>query len=170
VATYMDSTEVQRHHVRYQVTYSIGLDNIDNMATKRRRLCHSDLFISQLINRHTHTHPFNRPLSGTTEVSRYQKVKPTWILLKQETVSGNGINWAIFKSAPRSRQKTTPVPNHSVFLQAGCPSCRPTNSVKALKATQLIDRAERKFFTQIQLSQHCLNSHLPSSHLPYSRY
>ena len=29
---------------------------------------------------------------------------------------------------------TTPVPRHSVFLQAGCPSCRPTNSVKALKA------------------------------------
>jgi len=24
--------------------------------------------------------------------------------------------------------------HHSVFLQAGCPSCRPTNSVKALKA------------------------------------
>jgi len=23
------------------------------------------------------------------------------------------------------------------FLQAGCPSCRPANSVKALKATQL---------------------------------
>jgi len=27
-----------------------------------------------------------------------------------------------------------PAPHHSVFLQAGCPSCRPTNSVKALKA------------------------------------
>jgi len=24
------------------------------------------------------------------------------------------------------------------FLQAGCPSCRPTNSVKALKALQLM--------------------------------
>jgi len=24
------------------------------------------------------------------------------------------------------------------FLQAGCPSCRPTNSVKALKAIQLV--------------------------------
>jgi len=24
--------------------------------------------------------------------------------------------------------------HHSVFLQAGCPSCRPTNSIKALKA------------------------------------
>jgi len=29
---------------------------------------------------------------------------------------------------------TTPAHHHSVFLQAGCPSCRPTNSVKALKA------------------------------------
>jgi len=28
-----------------------------------------------------------------------------------------------------------PVPHHSGFLQAGCPSCRPTNSVKALKAS-----------------------------------
>jgi len=27
-----------------------------------------------------------------------------------------------------------PAPHHSVFLQAGCPSCRLTNSVKALKA------------------------------------
>jgi len=27
-----------------------------------------------------------------------------------------------------------PAPHHSVFLQAGCPSCHPTNSVKALKA------------------------------------
>ena len=32
------------------------------------------------------------------------------------------------------RQTTTPSPYHSCFLQAGCPSCRPTNSVKALKA------------------------------------
>ena len=60
-----------------------------------------------------------------------------WILLKQETVSGSGIRWAICKSAPRSRQITTPAPHHSVFLQAGCPSCRPTNRVKALKAKAL---------------------------------
>ena len=63
-----------------------------------------------------------------------RKVKPIWILLKQETVSGSGISWAICKSAPRSRQITMPVPHHSVFLQAGCSSCRPTNSVEALKA------------------------------------
>jgi len=31
----------------------------------------------------THTHPFNGPLSRTTQVSRYQRGKPIWILLKQ---------------------------------------------------------------------------------------
>jgi len=30
-----------------------------------------------------------------------------------------------------------PVPHHSSFLQAGCPSCRPTNNIKALKAQAL---------------------------------
>ena len=63
-----------------------------------------------------------------------RKVKPIWILLEQETVSGSGISWAMYKSAPRSRQITTQAPHHSVFLQAGCPSCRHTNSVEALKA------------------------------------
>jgi len=49
-------------------------------------------------------------------------------------VSGSGISWAICKSGPCSRQITTPAPHHLVFLQARCPSYRPTNSVKALKA------------------------------------
>ena len=44
-----------------------------------------------------------------------RKVKPIWILLKQETVSGSGISWAICKSAPRSRQITMPTPHRSVF-------------------------------------------------------
>ena len=82
----------------------------------------------------TRTHPFNSPLSRTTWVSRYQKGKPICILLKQETASGIGISWAVCKSAPCSRQITTPAPHHWVFLQAKCPSCRPTNSIKALKA------------------------------------
>jgi len=66
----------------------------------------------------THTYPFNSPLSGTT-----------WILLKQETVSGSGISWAIWKSAPRSRQITTPAPHHSVFYRADAfPASQPTAS------------------------------------------
>jgi len=49
-------------------------------------------------------------------------------------MSGSGISWAICKSAPQPGQITTPAPHHSVFFQAGCPSCHPTNNVKALKA------------------------------------
>ena len=46
-----------------------------------------------------------------------RKVKPTCILLKEETVSGSGIIWAICNHA-----STPPL----TFLQAGCPSCHPT--------------------------------------------
>ena len=72
------------------------------------------------------------PFSGLPRWASTRKVKPIWILLKQETVSGSGNSWDICKSAPCSRQITTPAPHHSVFLQFF--SCRPTNSVKALKA------------------------------------
>jgi len=64
---------------------------------------------------HTHTHPFDGPFSRTTWVSRYQKGKTNLDLLKQETVSGSGISWAVCKRAPRSRLITTPAPHHSVF-------------------------------------------------------
>ena len=63
----------------------------------------------------THTHTFNGPFSGTTQVSQYQKGKTICISLKQETVSGSGISWAICKSAPHSRQITMPAPHCSVF-------------------------------------------------------
>ena len=83
----------------------------------------------------THTHTCLTALCpGLPRWAGTRKVKPVWILLKQETMSGSGISCAICKSAPRSRQITMPAPHHSVFLQAGYPSCHPTNSVKALKA------------------------------------
>ena len=97
------------------------------------------LFITLLtLSKHwikqTHTHTrLTAIFPGLPRWASTRKVKPIWILLKQE-VSGSGNSWAICKSAPCSRQITTPTPHHSVFLQAGCPSCRPTNSVKALKA------------------------------------
>jgi len=44
-------------------------------------------------------------------------------------VSGNGISWAICKSAPRSRQITTPAPHHSVFYRPDAlPVAQPTVS------------------------------------------
>ena len=82
--------------------------------------CHISVILTN-----THKHTFNGPLPGTIRVSRYQKGKPVWILMKQETVSGSGISWAICKSAPRSRQITTPAPHHSVFYR---PDALPTAS------------------------------------------
>ena len=63
----------------------------------------------------THTHPFNGSFPGLPRWAGTRKVKPIWILLKQETVSGSSISWDICKSAPRSRQITTSAPHHSVF-------------------------------------------------------
>jgi len=83
----------------------------------------------QVSNQVTHTRPLNGPSSRTTQVSRYQKGKPMWILLKQGTVSGSGISWAICKSAPRSRQIAMPAPHHSVFYRPDAlPADQPTAS------------------------------------------
>ena len=60
-------------------------------------------------------------------------------------MSGSGICWTICKCAPHSRQINTPAPHHSVFLQAGCPSCHPTNSVKALKAIHSIQQSNHLY-------------------------
>ena len=65
-------------------------------------------------NTHTRLTALYPGLPGSAGI---RKVKPIWILLKQETVSGSGIRWAICKSAPRSSQITTPAPHHSVFYR-----------------------------------------------------
>ena len=69
-----------------------------------------------IFSTHTHTHTRLTVLfPGLPGWAGTRKVKPIRILLKQETVSSSGISWAICKSAPRSRQITTPAPHHSVF-------------------------------------------------------
>jgi len=74
-------------------------------------------------------HPFNGPFPGLAGWAGTRKVKIIWILLKQETVSGSGISWAIYKSALRSRQITMPAPNHSVFYRPDAlPAAQPTAS------------------------------------------
>jgi len=62
----------------------------------------------------THTHTYTRLTAlfpGLPRWASTRKVKPIWIFY-----------WS------------TLAPHHSVFVQARCPSCCPTNSVKALKA------------------------------------
>jgi len=82
---------------------------------------------------HAHTHTFNCPLFGTTQVSRYQKGKTN---LDFTEARDSEWQWhqlghmQICTSLQTNNHTSTPTVS---FLQAGCPSCRPTNSVKALK-------------------------------------
>ena len=58
---------------------------------------------------------------------RYQKGKTKLDFTEARDSEWQWHQLGIRKSAPRSRLITTPAPHHSVFLQAGCPSCHPTN-------------------------------------------
>jgi len=78
---------------------------------------------------YTHTHTrLTALLPGPPRWAGTRKVKPVGILLKQETVSGSGISWAVCKSAPRSRQTTTPAPHHCFYRPDALPAAQPTAS------------------------------------------
>jgi len=91
-----------------------------------------------LINRQqTHTHPFNVPFSGSTQVSQYQKGKTNL-----DFTEARDSEWQWHQLGHMQVCTLLHTDNHAStpplsFLQAGCRSCRPTNSVKALKAIAL---------------------------------
>ena len=81
----------------------------------------------------TYTHPFNGPLSGTTQVSQYQRGKTNL-----DFTEARDSEWQWHQLGHMQVCTSLQTDNHAStpplsFLQAGCPSCRPTNSVKALK-------------------------------------
>ena len=94
---------------------------------------------------HTHTHarththtPFNGPLSRTTWVSWYQKGKTSL-----DFTGARDSEWQWHQLGHMQVCTSLQTDNHAStpplsFLQAGCPS-RPTNSVKALKASTILD-------------------------------
>ena len=84
--------------------------------------------------KHTHTHTFNGPLSRTTWVSQYQKGKTNL-----DFTEARDSEWQYNPLGQMQVCTSLQTDNHAStpplsFLQAGCPSCHPTNSVKALKA------------------------------------
>ena len=82
-------------------------------------------------NLHAHTHPFNGPFSGTTRVSRYQKGKTNldFTEARDSEWQWHQLGRMQVCTSLQHRSSTPPLK----FLQAGCPPCRPTNSVKAQK-------------------------------------
>jgi len=94
-------------------------------------------------------------LNGTSAQNRpfqcqagTRKVKPIWILLKQETVSGSGISWDIRKSAPRSRQITMPAPHSPVF----------TGRMPFLPPNQQCQSTENKFQSKLRHKASCCST------------
>ena len=97
---------------------------------------------------YVHTHPHIRLtalFSGSTWVSRYQKGKTN---LDFTEASDSEWQWhqlghmQVCTSLQTDNHASTPLLS---FLQAGCPSCHPTNSVKALKAQSTEPVPCRKF-------------------------
>jgi len=75
-----------------------------------------------------HTHTFSGPFSGTTRVSQNRKGKTNL-----DFTEARDSEWQCHQLG--RVQVCTLL--HSVFLQAGCHSCHPTNSIEALKALWL---------------------------------
>ena len=85
--------------------------------------------------KHRYTHPFNGPFSGTTQVSWYQKGKTNL-----DFTEARDSEWQWHQLGHMQVCVSLQTDNHAstpplkFFLLAGCPSCHPANSVKALKA------------------------------------
>ena len=88
------------------------------------------VFITVIIitnNTRLQQHPYNGPLSGTSWVSQYGKGKTVWIYRDSEW---QWHPYANLHLAPDRQPRQHPTTR---FLQARCPSCRPTNIMKVLK-------------------------------------
>ena len=95
---------------------------------------HDNISFGQLV---TPPPPFNGLFSRTTWVSRYQKGKTNL-----DFTGARDSEWQRHQLGHMQVCTSLQTDNHAStpplsFLQAGCPSCRPTNSVKALKAFNL---------------------------------
>ena len=103
---------------------------------------------------HTHTHPFNGPFPGLPRSAGIRKVKTIRILVKQETVSGSGVSWAICNYAPRSRKTTTPAPHHSVFFTGRMPFLPPNQQCQSTEGTKLPLCTRTQCFYMYTLANH----------------
>ena len=93
----------------------------------------------KIVNTRTHTEPFycssgicpGPPGWAGTRKVKPGRLKPIWIYWSKQqwvAVASAGL-YASLHLIPDNHANIPPLS----FLQAGCPSCRPTNSVKALK-------------------------------------
>ena len=122
------------------VAISIAFSYIITCTNNILSLCCIPLYCSCILpvaSWQTHTHTRLTALfPGLLRWAGTKKVKQILILVKQKTVSGSGISssagqYASLHLAPDWQPHRHPT---TLFSRAVCLSCRPTHSVKALKA------------------------------------
>jgi len=124
-----DNTELNDHQPQVTsdgvYTYVLTVNTIISQPNAETVCFH---LVILAVQTHTHTR-LTALCPGLPGWADTRKVKPIWILLKQETVSDSGISWAICKSAHHSRQITMPAPHLSVFYRMDAlPAAQPTVS------------------------------------------
>jgi len=99
-------------------------------STAHWKLCALAMSIWCWRHTHTHTHPFNGPMPGTTQVSQYQKGKTNL-----DFAEARDSEWQWHQLGYMQVCTSLQTDNHAStpplsFLQTGCPSCCPNNSIK----------------------------------------
>ena len=96
------------------------------------------------------THPFNGSLSGTAQVSRYQKGKTN---LDFTEARDREWQWhQLGQMQVCTSLQTASIPSLEFFT---LPAAQPTNSVKALKAAKLCEAKHSKQTTAVCNQPHC---------------
>ena len=122
---------------------------------------------------HPHTHPFSSPLSGTTQVSRYQKGKTN-----VDFTEARDSEWQWHQLGHVQVCTSLQTDNHAGtpplrFLQAGRLSCHPNNSVKALKekSIHISNKLESTNINQSRRRVSCTHCHCTTAveKLPHSQ-
>ena len=132
-----ESQNQDRHSHRPAAEYEARRVSGMLIRTGSTLLCIANESVPKLVINNTITttlHSFNGPLSGTTQVSQYQKGKTNL-----DFTEARDSEWQWHQLGHMQVCNSLQTDNHASSpplssLWAGCRSCRPTNSVKALKA------------------------------------
>ena len=124
---------------RYALQHKINIKNLKpHLLTIRpgngAGLYSKEKISGEEISKEKLLQPFNGLFSRTTWVSQYQKGKTNldFTGARDSELQWHQLGHMQACTSPQTDNHASTPPLS--FLQAGCPSCRPTNSVKALKA------------------------------------
>ena len=104
--------------------------------------CNSRIISTTVVYTHT-------PVQGLPRWPGMRKVKPSWILLNFTEATDSEWQWhqlghmQVCTSLQTDNHASTPPLS---FLQAGCPSCRPTTNVESTEGFSTLQQVLREFW------------------------